>query len=59
MFSRGYEYFAIIPRVVGKGWRPARDAALTLIEEVIDSGAEPGPVSDVGLHVETEVADVG
>jgi hypothetical protein len=47
--------FSIVPRVDGKAWKDIRVAALTAIQEAIDSGAEPGPVSNVGLHVETEV----
>jgi hypothetical protein len=55
MFARGHEYFTIIPRIDGKAWRPARDAALTAIQEAIDEGREPGPISNVGLHIEEEI----
>jgi hypothetical protein len=52
---RGAEYFAIVPRVDGKAWKDIRIAALTAIQEAIDEGREPGPISNVGLHVESEV----
>jgi hypothetical protein len=49
MFNdRRDEFFTIIPRVDGKAWRPARDAALTMIQEAISEGREPGEVADVG-----------
>jgi hypothetical protein len=50
MFARGYEFFRIIPRVDGKGWRPARDAALTMIQEAIDAGCEPGEVGETEVY---------
>jgi hypothetical protein len=50
----GSEFFAIVPRVDGKAWKDIRIAALTAIQEAMDSGAEPGPISNVGLHIETE-----
>jgi hypothetical protein len=57
---RGAEYFAIVPRVDGKAWKDIRIAALTAIQEAIDNGNDPGPVSYVGLHIEAEVyPDVG
>jgi hypothetical protein len=52
--ARGSEFFAIVPRVDGKAWKDIRIATLTMIQEAIDSGNDPGPASDVGLHIETE-----
>jgi hypothetical protein len=53
--ARGSEFFAIVPRVDGRAWKDICIAALTAIQEAIDEGREPGPVSNVGLHIETEV----
>jgi hypothetical protein len=53
--ARGSEFFAIVPHVDGKAWKDIRIATLTLIQEALDEGRDPGPVSNVGLHVESEV----
>jgi hypothetical protein len=53
--QRGGEYYSIVPRVDGKQWKDIRIAALTAIQEAMDEGREPGPISNVGLHIEAEV----
>jgi hypothetical protein len=52
---RGGEFYSIVPRVDGKAWEDIRIATLTLIQEAIDEGRDPGIVSNVGLHIEAEV----
>lgn len=42
--ARGGEYFAIVPAADGKAWRERRNAALDLIDEAMNAGAQPGQI---------------
>jgi hypothetical protein len=45
MFNdRGYEFYTIIQKLDGKAYRKNRSEALDMLEEAIQSGAEPGEI---------------
>jgi hypothetical protein len=43
--DRGAEFFALIPRPSGRGWRQLREEALTQMASAIAAGATPGEIT--------------